>query len=496
MPRTKSQALTTPWVKQVMKPGAYGDGYGLTLRIDAKGNKRWIQRLTIGGRQRNTGLGSWPGVSLDEAREKALANWRAAREGRDPIGERRMARANTRMPTLPTFEEVARRVIALRRPTWSSEKHAAQWESSLATYVFPAIGRELVNAMSTADVLALLEPIWTAKPETATRVRQRMEVVFDYAIASGWRLDNPAIAVTKVLPRRRGKKEHHPAMAYMKLPAFIQALRASTADPSTKLGLEFLILTAARTGEVLSMEWGEVDIGAATWTVPASRMKARKEHRVPLSRRALVVLKEAREIGTGRGLVFPSRRGKPLSNMAFNMLLRRLEVGDAVPHGFRSTFKDWTLEETSFPWAVVEAALAHTLGSATESAYARSDLFDRRRELMETWARHCERGGVQPTVAELPEGSCVMCYNAIPEERSRLDTCSPGCAAIMAQARRHASSREWRRRRGTGPEGDAGEETSPVAVAVGVPLPPGTGQPLGERALEAFRAACGIRDRA
>ena len=149
----KSQALTTAWVKQATKPGAYGDGYGLTLRIDAKGNKRWIQRLTIGGRQRNTGLGSWPGVSLDEAREKALANWRAAREGRDPIGERRMARANTRMPRLPTFEEVALRVIALRRPTWSSDKHAAQWESSLATYVFPAIGRELVNAVSTADVL-------------------------------------------------------------------------------------------------------------------------------------------------------------------------------------------------------------------------------------------------------------------------------------------------------------------------------------------------------
>ena len=496
MPRTKSQALTTAWVKQVTKPGAYGDGYGLTLRVDTKGNKRWIQRLTIGGRQRNTGLGSWPGVSLDEAREKALANWRGAREGRDPIAERRMARTNARMPMLPTFEEVAVRVIALRRPTWSSEKHAAQWESSLATYVFPAIGRELVNAVSTADVLAVLEPIWNTKPETATRVRQRMEVVFDYAIASRWRVDNPAVAVTKALPRRRGKKEHHPAMAYGKLPGFIQALRASTADPSTKLGLELLILTAARTGEVLLMEWGEVNSAAATWTVPASRMKARKEHRVPLSRRALAVLEEAREIGTGRGLVFPSRRGKPLSNMAFNMLLRRLDVGDAVPHGFRSTFKDWTLEETSFPWAVVEAALAHTLGSATESAYARSDLFDRRRELMEAWERHCERGGIAPTAAELPEGSCVVCHDAIPEERSRLDTCSPGCAAIMAQARRLASSREWRRRRGTGPEEDAGEETSPVAVAVGVPLPPETEKALGERALDAFRAACGIRDRA
>ena len=495
MPRTKSQALTTPWVKQATKPGAYGDGYGLTLRIDDKGNKRWIQRLTIGGRQRNTGLGSWPGVSLDEAREKALANWRAAREGRDPIGERRMARANTRMPTLPTFEEVALKVIALRRPTWSSEKHAAQWESSLATYVFPALGRELVNAITTAAVLAVLEPLWTAKPETATRVRQRMEVVFDYAIASSWRIDNPAIAVTKVLPRRRGKKEHHPAMAYGKLPGFIQALRASTADPSTKLGLELLILTAARTGEVLSMDWGEVDTEAATWTVPASRMKARREHRVPLSPRALVVLAEARKIGTGKGLVFPSRRGKILSNMAFNMLLRRLDVGDAVPHGFRSTFKDWTLEETSFPWAVVEAALAHTLGSATESAYARSDLLDKRRELMETWARHCERGGIAPRVSELPEGSCVVCHDAIPEERSRLDTCSPGCAAIMAQARRLASSRAWRKRQGAGLEEGLLEETA-LPVSVGVAIVSETEQPLGERAWEAFRAACGIRDRA
>ena len=495
MPRTKAQALTTAWIKQTRRPGTYGDGYGLTLRIDGNGNKRWVQRLTIGGRQRNTGLGSWPGVSLDEAREKALINWRAAREGRDPIAERRMSKTNARMPRLPTFEEVARRVIALRRPTWSSEKHAAQWESSLETYVFPAIGRELVNAVTTPDVLAVLEPIWNAKPETATRVRQRMEVVFDYAIASQWRVDNPAVAVAKALPRRRGKKDHHPAMAYGKLPGFIRALRDSTADWSTKLGLEFLILTAARTGEVLSMDWGEVDTETATWTVPASHMKARREHRVPLSQRALAVLEEARRLGSGRGLVFPSRKRKPLSNMAFNMLLRRLDVGDAVPHGFRSTFKDWTLEETSFPWAVVEAALAHTLGSATESAYTRSDLFDRRRELMEAWARHCEWGGVATTAAVLPEGSCVVCHTSIPEERMGLDTCSPGCAAIMREARRLASTREWRRRRSDLKEDGAEEERSPVAASVGAPGNGETEHALGERVWGAFRAACGIRDR-
>ena len=256
MPRVKIQALTPGWVKRATKPGTYSDGYGLTLRVDARGNKRWVQRLSIGGRQRNMGLGSWPAVSLDEAREIALANWREAKDGRDPIAEKRMARVNAEMPSLHTFKDVARRVLALRRPTWSSEKHAAQWESSLATYVFPVIGRALVDAITTTDVLAILEPIWNAKPETATRVRQRMEVVFDYAIASGWRGDNPALAVSKVLPRRRGKKEHHPAMPYGKLPAFIPALRASTADTLTKLGLEFLILTAARTGEVRFMGLG------------------------------------------------------------------------------------------------------------------------------------------------------------------------------------------------------------------------------------------------
>ena len=436
MPRLKIQALTAGWVKRATKPGAYSDGYGLTLRIDALGNKRWVQRVTIGGRQHNLGLGSWPSVSLDEAREMALANWREAKEGRDPIREKRIARVNAEMPNLPTFEEVARRAITLRRPTWTSEKHAAQWESSLATYVFPVIGHALVDAVTTTDVLAILEPIWNAKPETATRVRQRMEVVFDYAIASGCRTDNPAVAVRKVLPRRRGQKKHHPAMPYGKLPAFLQTLRASTADTVTKLGLEFLILTAARTGEVRFMEWSEVDTEAATWTVPAARMKARREHRVPLSRRGLAILEEARRLGMGSGLVFPSRKGESLSNMAFAMLLRRLDVGDAVPHGFRSTFKDWTMEQTSFSWAVVETALAHTLGSATESAYARSDLFDMRRVLMETWAGHCESGHSLPTA----------------------------------------------------------EAASPMAAAAGAPAA-STKHPLGERVLGAFRAASGMADR-
>ena len=392
MPRLKMHALTPAFVKRVKTPGDHTDGYGLTLRVDARGNKRWIQRLTIRGKQRNLGLGTWPEVSLADARELALANWRAAREGRDPIAEKRV----TRPGVAPSFEEVAQRVLELRRPTWSNDKHAAQWESSLTTYVLPVIGRMPVDMVTTNDVLAVLTPIWHAKPETANRVRQRIEVVFDYGIATGWRTDNPAVSVRKVLPRRRGQKKHHPAMPHSQLPVFVHVLRASTADRVTTLALEFLILTVARNGEVRFMEWSEVDVETATWTVPASRMKARKEHRVPLSQRALDILKEVRGLGLGTGLVFPSRKGEPLSNMAFNMALRRLDAGGAVPHGFRSTFKDWTLEQTSFPWAVVETALAHTLGSATEAAYARSDLFERRRELMEAWARHCESGSSVP----------------------------------------------------------------------------------------------------
>ena len=234
-------------------------------------------------------------------------------------------------------------------------------------------------------------------------------------------------------------------MAYEKLPEFLYALRESTADSSTKLGLEYLILTVARSREVRHMEWREVDMERATWIVPASHMKARREHRVPLSARALRVLEEARSLGTGEGLVFPSRKGRPLSNMAFNMVLRRLEVEDAVPHGFRSTFKDWTLEETSYPWAVVETALAHTLGTATEAAYARSDLFDRRRELMEAWAKHCERGSKAPAVEVLPDRACVKCQGPVPEKRGGLDTCSPDCHANTGLSRWLAFERAGRR---------------------------------------------------
>ena len=393
MPRIKGHALTARWVKQVTKPGEYGDGFGLALRVDARGNKRWIQRLTIDGKQRSMGLGIWPDVTLDDARAQALLHWQAAKQGRNPIEEKRIAQGSASTRSLTTFVDTARQVISLRRPTWSNSKHAAQWESSLKTYVFPFIGDKPVGEVTPADVLAVLEPIWTAKPETAARLRQRMEVVFDYAVSAGKRTDNPTRSIAKALPKQRRTKTHHPAMPYAHLPAFMAALRKSPTYAATRLALEFLILTAARSGEVRFMEWAEVDIEATTWTVPAARMKARREHRVPLSKRALEVLKEVRRLGLEGSVVFPSPKGEPLSNMAFTMLLRRHAAVDAVPHGFRSTFKDWTMEQTTFTWATVETALAHTLGSATEAAYARSDLFERRRELMDAWAKHCGRGG-------------------------------------------------------------------------------------------------------
>ena len=235
-------------------------------------------------------------------------------------------------------------------------------------------------------MLAVLTPIWVALAETSTRVKQRMGVIFDYAIASGWRSDNPAAAVAKALPRRPRVKRHHPALPYGEVPAALKAIRQSTAERSTRLAFEFMALTAARAGEVRGATWAEIDIDGRVWEVPAERMKARRGHRVPLATRALAILSEAREFSDGDGLIFPNcHTGKPLSNMAFTALLRRLKI-EAVPHGFRSSFKDWTISETATPWAVGEAALAHNLGNSVESAYARTDLFERRRELMQQWA--------------------------------------------------------------------------------------------------------------
>ncbi len=392
--KRKHQALSAEMVRTVTSPGMYADGNGLNLKVEPSGAKRWVQRVTIGGKRSNFGLGGYPAVSLAEARELAGANQRAIRQGRDPLDKKRQSAGEWRRPAMPTFAQAAEQVIEMRRPTWSNSKHAAQWKSTLATYAYPVIGSKHLDEIKSSDVLTVLTPIWTSKPETARRVRQRLETVFDWAIAQGWRLDNPAgRAAARVLPRLPRVRTHHTSLYYADVPAALEQVRESTAVLSTRLSLEFLVLTAARSSEVRLATWPEIDWESETWTLPASRMMARREHRVPLAARALDILLEARVLdGQGSGLVFPaSRSGKPLSNVTHLALLRRLGI-HCVPHGFRSSFAAWCMECTDIPLTVVEHALAHTLGNLTAAVFARRHLFEMRRGLMETWAEFLTGG--------------------------------------------------------------------------------------------------------
>ena len=377
--------LTALAAKVLSKPGRHGDGEGLYLNIAPSGSKSWVQRIVVDGRRRDIGLGSFSTVGLARARSLAHDNRVAVAEGRDPVAEKRES-AQRRAPAIPTFAQAAAQVIELRRPTWSNPKHSAQWESTLATYAYPMIGHMAVDAITPADVMDVLTPIWTCKPETASRVRQRMETVMDWAVAQGYRPDNPAErSLLRGLPKTQRLKEHHQALPYAQVPGAVMQVRESTASSLTKLAFEYLVLTASRSGEVRGADWAEVDWESATWEIPAARMKARRPHRVPLSDRAMEILEQALELNDGQELVFPGMHsGKPASEMVFTALLRRLEI-PAVPHGFRTSFRNWIAEGTATPWAVAEAALAHNVGNSTEAAYMRSDLFDQRRVLMDAW---------------------------------------------------------------------------------------------------------------
>ncbi len=380
------KALSPAFVRKASKPGRYNDGNGLFLKVDPSGAKRWGQRLVIHGRQRTLGLGGCALVTLAEAREAALANRKIARAGGDPLAQRRLT------TDTPTFESAAATVIELHHHGWRNEKHAAQWEATLRTYVHPHLGKRSVADITTADVMAVLMPIWNEKPETARRVRQRISTVMKWAVAQGYRGDNPAgDAIGAALPKHNGKtKRHHRALPHGEVAAAIEAVRGSNAGRSVKLAFEFLVLTAARSGEVRLATWDEIDRDAKTWTVPASRMKAGREHRVPLSERALAILDEVQALSDGSGLVFPgTRTGKPLSDMTLSKLMRDLDL-DAVPHGFRSSFRDWAAECTNAPRDVMEAALAHTVRDKVEAAYNRTDLFERRRALMDQWASYLD----------------------------------------------------------------------------------------------------------
>ena len=395
--------LSAPFVASVSHSGRtkgaerHGDGggLGLMLNVQPNGGKSWVQSLVIRGQRRTFGIGAFPLTTLKQAREIASGNKRAARAGRDPIAERDQLHNRP-----PTFRTAAEEVIKLLEPQWTNPKSLEQWQSSLANYVYPALGRMRVDAIRTSDVLSVLSPIWSEKRETASRVRQRISAAMRWSMANGYRTDDPAAkeVITQVLPRRRTPVNHFAALPYNEVGTVMELVRQADAGESAKLALEFLVLTATRSGEVRKARWTEIDIDTRTWSIPAERMKARRSHRVPLSTRALHVLKAAapRLNSSQERLIFPSPRGKTLRDDSLSVILRDLKV-KAVPHGFRSTFRDWASEQTSTPHAVMEAALAHVIPNASEAAYARSDLLQARRQLMQEWADHVT------TIRKVPE---------------------------------------------------------------------------------------------
>lgn len=364
---------------------AAGGATGLYLRVSG-GARNWILRVMIGGRRRDMGLGGWPDVPLAEARDRARAARRKIEDGIDPIAERQAKR--TALITTPTFRWCAEQTIAAKRPEWKSAKHAAQWSSTLATYVYPRLGNLPVDQVDLPHVQQVLAPIWTTKTETASRVRMRIEAVLDWATASGHRKgDNPArwkgnLEALMPRPSKVRKVEHHAALHVDDMHGFMAALRER--DGIAARALEFAILTAARSGEVRGAQWGEIDLDAATWTVPGDRMKAGKDHRVPLSDRAVALLQALPRMA-GTDLVFPAPRGGQLSDMSLLAVMKRMQV-PAVPHGFRSTFRDWASERTAYPHEMAEMALAHAIDSKTEKAYRRGDMLAKRARMMQDWA--------------------------------------------------------------------------------------------------------------
>jgi integrase len=371
--------------------GKHEDGDGLRLVVSLTGKKRWVLRVTVYGRRREMGLGRYPEVSLAEARTKAAAAQKLAHEGQDPIAARK-----AHFEPAPNFAACATAYIEAHAPGWASAKHAAQWRATLATYAYRFIGGKPIDRVVTEDVLRILKPIWTTKTETAKRVQGRIENIIGWATAHRYRTgENPAqwrghLDMLLARPSRVRAVIHHPAMPYDEVPAFMGELAGKPGVSA--LALRFLILTAARTSEVLGATWAEIDLEAATWTIPATRMKARQLHRVPLSKAALGVLEALPRI-EGTPYLFPGvRYGRPISTMALLQLMRGMGYGvgggrgDYVPHGFRSSFRDWAGEVSSFPRDVCEMALAHVVGNKVEAAYRRGDMFEKRRAMMDAWS--------------------------------------------------------------------------------------------------------------
>ncbi|RJG52161.1 site-specific integrase [Sphingobium terrigena] len=375
--------LSATAVKAATRPGRLGDGDGLFLVIQPSGGKSWVCRVQKNGTWRDFGLGSVSKVSLATARERAreIRTW--VELGLDPIFERRKVRG------IPTFRQASARVIAANSKTWRNEKHEKQWLQTLETYVFPQIGDFQVHEITGPMIRNLLSDIWLTKPETARRVRQRIGTVLDWAYASGYReTEAPMRAITKGLPRQPKQDGHFAAMPYTKVSAFM--VKLTERESFSRLALRFAILTAVRSGEVRGAVWEEFDLGEKLWTIPATRMKASREHVIPLSAPALAILERCRELRIGsRSLVFPGARGDaPMSDMTLTKLLREMKE-DVTAHGFRSAFRDWVSEETEHPGEIAEAALAHRVKDKTEAAYRRGNLLEKRRKLMDEWGAYC-----------------------------------------------------------------------------------------------------------
>ena len=402
----KAKELSALEVNRLTKPGFYAVGgvAGLALQITPSGARSWILRATVGPRRRDIGLGGFPDVTLAGAREAARLARDKIKNGIDPVEEskaKRNALAAAQASAI-TFSDAAAKYIAAHESGWKNAKHAAQWSATLETYAYPTIGKLRVSSIETAHVIAILETIWTTKTETASRLRGRIESVLDWATVRGFRKgENPARwrgHLDKLLPARSKvrKVDHHAALPYSQVGAFMADL--SKVEGMGARALEFAILTGTRSGEVRGATWAEIDVSAAVWTIPESRMKAGKEHRIPLSDSAIALLNTLPRI-VGTDLVFPSAKNSTLSDMTLTAVLRRMEK-PVTAHGFRSSFRDWAGETTAYPREVIEHALAHQLKDKAEAAYARGTLFDKRRRLMTDWAKHC--GTVQPEASVTP----------------------------------------------------------------------------------------------
>ena len=395
MARTKHR-LSAKRVENLKKPGLYADGGNLYLRIAPGGSKGWIFRFTLHGKTRDAGLGSFPTISLATARDQAEKLRKLLIDGIDPIEARKAERAAVRAESeqAVTFEECARAYISSHEVGWRNEKHGAQWRSTLKTYVYPVIGQLPVKAVDTTHVMQILEPIWRSKSETASRIRGRIEVILSWAKVRGYRDgENPAQwrgHLDHLLPAKGKVRRviHHPALPYPEIPAFMKLLREQ--EGFAARALEFLILTASRTNETLRATWDEIDWDLALWTIPAERMKGGRDHRVPLTSRALQLVSEMSDIKLNE-FVFPGMKpGRPLSDMSLLMLLRRIGYGHVTAHGFRSTFRDWTAECTSFSGDAAELALAHAVPNPVEAAYRRRDMLAKRQQLMSEWGQYCQ----------------------------------------------------------------------------------------------------------